>query len=95
MFGAPVYFVNNNMFAGVHQDSLFIRLPAEEREGLASEYDEAAPFEPMAGRIMKEYMVLPETILNDPIELKKWLEISYRHTALLPRKEPKLKKKVD
>ncbi len=26
MFGAPVYTVNGNMFAGVHEDHIFLRL---------------------------------------------------------------------
>jgi hypothetical protein len=32
MFGYPVYFMNNNMFIGAHQDDLFLRLASEDRE---------------------------------------------------------------
>ncbi len=31
MFGCPAYFANGNMFAGVHQSSLMLRLPEDER----------------------------------------------------------------
>lgn len=34
MFGSPVYFVNDNMFVGVHQDSIMLRLRAEDRDSL-------------------------------------------------------------
>ncbi len=30
MFGFPAYFVNNNMFAGIFEDDLFIRLSEPE-----------------------------------------------------------------
>lgn len=58
MFGSPVYFVNDNMFAGVHQDGIMLRLRPEDQNRLSAEHDEAVPFEPM-GRRMKEYVVLP------------------------------------
>jgi TfoX/Sxy family transcriptional regulator of competence genes len=32
MFGYPAYFINGNMFAGVHGEKLFIRLPESEAE---------------------------------------------------------------
>ena len=62
MFGCPVFFVNSNMFSGVFEDDIFIRLSEKDRKELFSKYDEAAPFEPMKGRKMKEYVVLPESI---------------------------------
>jgi TfoX/Sxy family transcriptional regulator of competence genes len=89
MFGSPVYVLNGNMFTGVHQDNVFVRLSVEDRGALLAENDEAAPFEPMPGRAMKEYMVLPEAIINDPQELHRWLERSHRFAASLPLKQPK------
>jgi TfoX/Sxy family transcriptional regulator of competence genes len=43
----------------------------------------------MPGRVMKEYMVLPEAIINDPQELHRWLEHSHRFAAPLPPKQRK------
>jgi TfoX/Sxy family transcriptional regulator of competence genes len=94
MFGCPVWFVNGNMFAGLHQDNLFVRLPAEIQKQLFAECDEATVFEPMAGRPMKEYAVLPESLYNDQIEFTKWLERSFRYVSSLPVKEPKGAKKA-
>ncbi len=89
MFGCPAYFVNGNMFAGVHQDSLFVRLSAPDRQELFDTCDEAARFEPMAGRIMREYVVLPESLAGDPQQFDKWLQRSFRYVSSLPMKEKK------
>jgi hypothetical protein len=61
MFGCPVYFINNNMFAGLHQDNLFIRLSETDRERVFTTYEGMCPFEPMKGRTMKEYGGVPKS----------------------------------
>ena len=93
MFGSPAYFVNGNMFSGVHQRSMILRLSADDRVSLAEEYDEAGPFEPMEGRPMKEYMVLPEAVYRDAEVLGEWLSRGRDYTASLPPKEKKPKSK--
>lgn len=92
MFGSPVYFVKGNMFVGVHQDSIMLRLKPLDQEALFDEYDEAMPFEPM-GRRMKEYVLLPPSVYDDDEQMKKWLNISYDHVHSLPVKEKKQRKK--
>jgi TfoX/Sxy family transcriptional regulator of competence genes len=77
MFGSPTYFVNNNMFAGIHQDTIIIRLSEKDREEVLSTYDEAMPFEPMEGRIMKEYIALPESVYKNADIFRGWLDRSY------------------
>jgi TfoX/Sxy family transcriptional regulator of competence genes len=93
MFGCPAYFANGNMFAGVFGDSIFIRLPEKGREELQAAFDEAAPFEPMPGHVMKEYMALPEVVIADREALHEWLERSWQYARSLPPKEKKSKKK--
>ncbi|MBU0517784.1 TfoX/Sxy family protein [bacterium] len=93
MFGHPVQFVNNNMFAGIFGDDIWIRLPAEYREAIFAENDEAQTFEPMRGRQMREYVVLPESIHGNPDLLDKWLNRSYHYVYSLPVKVKKPKKK--
>jgi TfoX/Sxy family transcriptional regulator of competence genes len=80
MFGSPVYWVNGNMFAGVHQGSLFVRLSEADRQAIFAASDEAAPFEPMPGRPMKEYVTLPESLLPE------WVERAHRYALTLPPK---------
>ena len=89
MFGSPTYFVNNNMFVGIHQDTIMLRLSQKDREEILSTYDEVTPFEPMEGRIMKEYVALPESVYNDADILRDILNRSYQYALSLLPKEPK------
>ena len=93
MFGCPAYFVNDNMLAGVFQDVIFMRLSEADRIEIRSGYDEAIPFEPIKGRIMKEYVVLPETLYNNSEKFQEWLNRSYQFVSSLPVKKSKQKKK--
>jgi TfoX/Sxy family transcriptional regulator of competence genes len=95
MFGCPVYFVNNNMFAGVYADYIFIRLNDRDREEIFEISDEITRFEPQEGRIMKEYAVIPESYLADKDFTNKWLNRSYDYVSSLAVKEPKKKKDLD
>ncbi len=93
MFGSPTFFINNNMFAGAHEDSLILRLSSRDREEIGADRDEAGPFEPLAGRPMREYVALPEPLLADREWLAGWVERSFSFTSSLPPKEKKPKKK--
>ena len=88
MFGYPVAFANGKMFTGLHQKNMILRLSDEDRDALLR-IKGAAPFEPMPGRAMKEYVTVPEPMLEKPAELKKWLARSYAYASSLP---PKAKK---
>jgi TfoX/Sxy family transcriptional regulator of competence genes len=57
MFGNLAAFVNGNMFAGLFGEELFVRLPDEESAKVKSQGGH--DFEPMAGRAMKGYVVVP------------------------------------
>jgi TfoX/Sxy family transcriptional regulator of competence genes len=90
MFGYPAVFVNGNMFAGLHEERLVMRLPDEARTEFLA-LPGAVPFEPMPGRPMKEYVVAPAAMLGDPGALRSWLHRSLRYAVSLPPKEPKPK----
>ena len=89
MFGSPVFWINRNMFAGVHEDNLFIRLAEKDRGEIVKKYPEARPFEPLKGRIMKEYVVVPEALYADAGAFEEWLKRAHDYAASLP---PKVKK---
>lgn len=91
MFGAPVYFVNNNMWTGVKGEKVFLRLSEEGRETIQSEYDEVRPFEPRPDFIMKEYVEIPDSLLTEDEFIHKWLGISYEFVKGLPEKVKKSK----
>ncbi len=94
MFGFPAFFVNNNMLAGIFEDVMFIRLSGPDRDEIISGYDEVTPFEPVKGRIMKEYVVLPDSLYSNPEKLREWLDRSFQYVSSLPPKKEKRKKKL-
>lgn len=88
MFGYPCAFIGGNMFMGLYQESLFLRLSEEDREEFL-ELKQASQFEPMPGRIMKEYVTVPPPMLEDSEQMKKWSSKSLNYVSSLP---PKVKK---
>ena len=93
MFGSPTFFVNGNMFAGVHQDTVILRLSETDRKALYAGYPEAAPFNPMPGRPMKEYATLPEKLVGNTKVFEDLIRRSYQYASSIAAKEPKRKKK--
>ncbi len=88
MFGYPSCFVQDRMCTGLHQENWIIRLREEDRLEIFMEH-QTTPFEPMKGRIMKEYVILPEEILADEKLLLSWIERSIQYVKSLPPKPPK------
>jgi TfoX/Sxy family transcriptional regulator of competence genes len=88
MFGNLAAFVNGNMFAGLFGDRLFVRLPPDARAELLA-CDGAGPFEPMPGRPMTEYVMLPEAWRGEPPTARSWMLRSFQWASELPPKEKK------
>ena len=93
MFWYSTYFINNNMFVGAHHEGLFLRLSPEDRRSTMSEHDEIGPFEPIPGRTMKEYVVIPEHIYTDSGVFPDLLARSVDYVSSLPPKEKRKRKK--
>ncbi|PZQ64316.1 MAG: hypothetical protein DI570_05775 [Phenylobacterium zucineum] len=91
MFGYPAAFAGGHMMAGLFQDEVFARLPPGLRAELDAEYGVRA-FEPMPGRPMTAYTVLPEAVLDDEGELARVLAAAYGFTSAMPPKPPKARK---
>ena len=85
MFGYPAAFVQGNMYAGLFEDQMFVRLSPADRASLEAGYG-PCPFSPMPGRAMGAYASLPEDILADESEIEIWLRRGLAHTASLPPK---------
>ena len=85
MFGYPSIFVGGNMCAGLFGERMFARLAPSDVDQLA----EAKPFEPMAGRPMRGYVVVPDDVLADEAELAALIAKAVAFTASLPAKEKK------
>jgi TfoX/Sxy family transcriptional regulator of competence genes len=88
MFGYPCAFASDNMFIGLHEDRLVLRLPEEARNEFRERYG-ATKFEPFEGREMKEYSVVPRKLIEDPAELVPWIRRSADYAASVPRKKKK------
>src|SRR5579859_556735 len=88
MFGWPCCFVNGNLFAGLHKESLLFRL-SEKDQAAFLRLDGAAEFEPMPGRKMKGYVVFSNPMARARKELAKWIARSLEHAGALPAKAKK------
>jgi TfoX/Sxy family transcriptional regulator of competence genes len=89
MFGYPAAFANGQLFASLFQDDFIVRLPPEERLKLQNEHG-ARPFEPMPGRAMREYVVVPRALLADRPALDRLLACAVAFVTAMP---PKTKKR--
>ena len=85
MFGYPAVFVNGNMIAGLVRDRMVIRLDAVDRERFLA-LPGATPFVAMKGRVMKQWAVVPPTMLKRPAALRGWLSRALAHGRTLPPK---------
>ncbi|HEY6296728.1 MAG TPA: TfoX/Sxy family protein [Streptosporangiaceae bacterium] len=91
MFGYPVCVLRGNMFMALHEDSLILRLGDADRAEFLDRYDSGL-FEPMAGRAMKEYVVVPPSLVYDDDAIPEWVRRSRAFAEQLPAKKPKQKK---
>jgi len=90
MFGYPALFLGGNMFAGTFQDKIVVRL-AEAARARALKSG-SKQFEPMPGRPMKEYVVVPAADVAKPAALRKWIEQAHAYATTLPEKTKPAKK---
>lgn len=95
MFGHPCAFSNTHMFTGIFQDGMFLRLSDSDREAIKTQYPATEPFIPMPGRTMKQYVLIPKVLMDDPNELKQWIEKSLSYVRSLPPKVKKTRKKKE
>jgi hypothetical protein len=86
----PYTAINGNMFTLLHQsERLAIRLPDGKREEFLKKY-KTTIFEAY-GVVMKEYVAVPDAMLKNTKELKKYLEFSYEYAKTLKPKPSKKK----
>jgi hypothetical protein len=85
MFGYPALFVGGNLITGLFADRWMIRLGDDDREALFR-LPGAGPFEPMPGRTMTGYGVLPEDVVADDAAIDDWVGRAVAHGKTLPAK---------
>jgi TfoX/Sxy family transcriptional regulator of competence genes len=92
MFGYPAAFVHGHLFMSLHSGGFVVRLAEPDREQLRARGGK--PFEPMPGRVMREYTLLPSDVTGDPDALAAWVARAYAFAAALPPKPPKTHRAV-
>ncbi len=85
VFGQPAAFVDGNMFFAVFGEDLIVRLSEDDRATAAKEFG-GTSFEPMAGRPMREYVVLPAKLLADTKATQGWVTRAVEYAMRLPKK---------
>jgi TfoX/Sxy family transcriptional regulator of competence genes len=85
MFGYPAAFLNGHLFAGIFQQTLFLRLSTDDHARFMK-ITGARPFEPMPGRAMRGYVVVPPPVLTSSTRMHDWLTKAFAHAKSLPPK---------
>lgn len=92
MFGHRAAFIHGHMFSGTFGADFIVRLDEEGRRDLLA-IDGTRPFEPMKGRPMKEYVMLPRAWVDDRAKAGKWIARAFAWTSGLPPKAAKARGK--
>jgi len=86
----PYTSVNGHMFTHLSKTgALGIRLPKEEREAFLEKYK--TTLYKSYGAIMKEYVTVPDELLENTDELEEYLNLSYAYAKSLKPKPTKKK----
>ncbi|HLW49193.1 MAG TPA: TfoX/Sxy family protein [bacterium] len=90
MFGYPAAFAGGNLFTGLYQDFLILRLSGDDRAAFLR-LQGASLFEPMPGRPMREYATVPAAVLGQDAALAGWIRKSLQYAGSLPAKGARTK----
>ena len=81
----PYTSLNGNMFTLLHQSkNLAIRLPEKAREEFLKKHK--TTLFSAYGAVMKEYVAVPDELINNTREMKKYLRLSYEYAKTLKPK---------
>jgi len=85
MFGYPAAFVGGNMATGLFADQWVVRLPDDEIE--PAKAGGAGSFEPMPGKPMKAFVVIPAADVDDDAAISAWVERGLALARSMPPKK--------
>jgi len=86
----PYTSINGHMFSFLDKEGVMgLRLSKEERECFIEEYKSSLMEQ--HGRTMKEYVIIPQSLLSDTTELADHFKISYDYVSSLKSKASKKK----
>jgi hypothetical protein len=85
VFGHPSCVLRGNMFMGLYEGSLLLRLAEPDRTEFLRRYG-GVLFEPLPGRSMKEFVVVPSTLAGTG-EIEDWVRRSFAYAEQLPPRD--------
>ena len=85
MFGYPAAFVGGNMATGLFADQWVVRLPEDEIG--PAKAGGAGSFEPMPGKPMKAFVVIPAADVDDDAAISAWVERGLALARSMPPKK--------
>jgi hypothetical protein len=85
MFGYPCAWIGGHMLTGLFAEQWWVRVSEPDRDALLT-LPGAHPFEPMPGRAMGRYVVLPPDVASGDAGLDAWLAKAIEYTRTLPPK---------
>jgi hypothetical protein len=80
-FGCPIYTVEGQSYAALHQNRVVLRLSPKDIAQLMAQGGRA--FEPFKGRPVKDRVVVPDAIVADARALRAWVRKAAKHTRAL------------
>jgi TfoX-like protein len=87
-FGFPCLYVGGNMVTGLYGESWHVRVDKDDTDELLR-LPGARPFEPMPGRPMTGFTLLPVAIVDDDAAVREWVGRAIAHVSTMPVKTPK------
>jgi TfoX/Sxy family transcriptional regulator of competence genes len=85
MFGNLAAFVNGKMFSGLFGEDLFVRVSDEDQAKVRQQGGKA--FEPMPGRAMTGYVLVPSGWQKKPDVVRSWVITALTWSKALPAKK--------
>jgi hypothetical protein len=85
VYGHPSCVLHGNMFMGLYEGSLILRLPEPDRTEFLRRYG-GELFEPLPGRSMKEFAVVPPVLVGTT-EIEGWVRRAVAYTEQLPPRD--------
>jgi len=87
-FGYPCLYVGGNMVSGLYGDGWHVRLGGQDLADVQA-LEGSQPFEPMPGRPMTGFTLLPADVIGDDDAIDGWLRRAIAFGASLPDKSHK------
>lgn len=81
MYGLHLYSVNDTIFAGIGEDTLFLRLDDDTVSQFESEYGYIRAYQPEEGSVLEGFYKVPEIIIEREPDLMRMIKAAYAYAV--------------